>query len=48
LSFANIDVIEITGFLSCCVVEIVPRDGLKDFNIKFSEVAAHFEHVVNS
>jgi len=30
------------------MVEIVPRHGLKDFNIKSSEVAAHFEQVVNS
>jgi hypothetical protein len=36
------------GFLSCRVVEIVPGDGLKDFSIKFSEVAAHFEQVVIS
>jgi len=30
------------------MVEIVPHHGLKDFNIKSSEVATHFEQVVNS
>jgi hypothetical protein len=29
------------------MVEIVPGDGLKDFSIKFPEVAAHFEQVIN-